>query len=321
MYIDIKVSSIASCQKATPKPCGSLGLFPALLCCTWLPLMTQPLHASPSFFFKTTHSSSHRRDSYCQDTTILPLHRTMRAAPIPTRSRSSTTTGVPSRSANAPTHIALPAAPSSSSWTNNAFAAFGTGRQNGSGGGGGSASGSARGSPGGGTPGSLPGTPATEFPGVQATASREQHQQRPITSPSSPRSSFLPNFIQRTRARSSTLSGRRNQGSSGQPAVPAFGASPGTGQAQGSVQPTNGNSPGAGANGRGTPVLTRSMSTPAPHHNCELNILVSTSLLTFALSRRITTRRHNRTHRFHPTRSLLPNPPSPAPRNLQIPPL
>ena len=193
----------------------------------------------------------------------------MRAAPIPTRSRSSTTSVVSSRPSNAPTHIALPSAPSSSSWTNNAFAAFGAGRQNGSsaGGGGGSASGSARGSPGG-TPGSLPGTPASEVPAVQGTpssrgAEQQQQQQRPITSPSSPRSSFLPNFIQRTRARSSTLSGRRNQGPPGQPTTGGPAAASSAQQAAGGL------SPGAGNSGRGTPALTRSVSTPAPQHNCQ----------------------------------------------------
>ncbi|GHJ84394.1 hypothetical protein NliqN6_0796 [Naganishia liquefaciens] len=192
----------------------------------------------------------------------------MRAAPIPTRSRSSTTSAVPSRPSNAPTHIALPAAPSSSSWTNNAFAAFGAGRQNGSSaGGGGSASGSARDSPAG-TPGSLPGTPASEVPALQRTPSargteqQQQQHQRPVTSPSSPRSGFLPNFIQRTRARSSTLSGRRNQGSAGQPTMSGSTAA---GPAQG--QAGNGLSPGAGNGGRETPVLTRSVSSPAPHHN------------------------------------------------------
>lgn len=183
----------------------------------------------------------------------------MRAAPIPTRSRSSTTTGVPPR--NAPTHIALPAAPGPSSWTNTAFAAFGSsGRPGGSG--------SASGSPGARTPGSLPGTPSAESVALPGTPSRDN--QRPVTSPTSPRSSFLPNFIQRTRARSSTLSGRRNQNPT--QATANQGLSTTQSQNQGNSQmatdqpATNGSS----GNGRGTPALTRSMSTPAPQHNCKL---------------------------------------------------
>lgn len=184
----------------------------------------------------------------------------MRAAPIPTRSRSSTTSGVPpSRPGNAPSHIALPAAPHSSSWTNNAFAAFG---------GGGSASGSNRGSPG--TPGSAPGTPSAEVaPGTPARSTESRtEQQRPVTSPTSPRAGFLPNFIQRTRARSSTLSGRRNQGQTN-PSAPSQGltSSQSGNQAQGPMSASNGTN-GSSASRRGTPVLTRSVSTP--QQGCEL---------------------------------------------------
>lgn len=180
----------------------------------------------------------------------------MRAAPIPTRSRSSTTTGVPPR--NAPTHIALPAAPTASSWTNTAFAAFGSSSDRPGG------SGSASGSPGGHTPGSLPGTPSAESVALPGTPSRDN--QRPVTSPTSPRSSFLPNFIQRTRARSSTLSGRRNQN---QPQGTANqGSSTTQSQNQGHAQmATDQPATNGSVSGRGTPVLTRSMSTPAPQHN------------------------------------------------------
>jgi hypothetical protein len=190
-------------------------------------------------------------------------HSPMRAAPIPTRSRSSTTSGVPSsRSGNAPSHIALPAVPHSSSWTSNAFAAFGNG---------GSTSGSARGSPG--TPGSAPGTPSAEL-GPSAgtpgrTAESRTEQQRPVTSPTSPRAGFLPNLIQRTRARSSTLSGRRNQGQAN-PLQNA--ANQGLSPSQSGNQPQGSMAAPNGVNGsrRGTPVLTRSVSTP--QQGCELSV-------------------------------------------------
>jgi hypothetical protein len=230
----------------------------------------------------------------------------MRAAPIPTRSRSSTTTGVPPR--NAPTHIALPAAPAPSSWTNTAFAAFGSSGRPG-------ASGSASGSPGARTPGSLPGTPSAESVALPGTPSRDN--QRPVTSPTSPRSSFLPNFIQRTRARSSTLSGRRNQ-------TPQQGtANQGQHQNQAHAQMAN-DQPGQNGNtgnGRGTPVLTRSMSTPAPQQNCKpfqassshSFITLPHDLSSFASAR---CRSYDRGRTSTPN---LPHPSRPPPRNLPIP--
>ncbi|KAJ9105267.1 hypothetical protein QFC21_001634 [Naganishia friedmannii] len=198
----------------------------------------------------------------------------MRAAPIPTRSRSNTTSGVPaSRPSNAPSHIALPAAPHSSSWTNNAFAAFGNG--------GGSVSGSARGSPG--TPGSAPGTPFAEIGASSGTPGRgtesRTDQQRPVTSPTSPRAGFLPNFIQRTRARSSTLSGRRNQGQANPPqnvASQGLSSSQSGNQAQGAMAAPNGVNGSSGSR-RATPVLTRSVSTPQQGFTTQLPSAVITT--------------------------------------------
>lgn len=239
----------------------------------------------------------------------------MRAAPIPTRSRSSTTSGVPPR--NAPTHIALPAAPTASSWTNTAFAAFGSssGRPGGSG--------SASGSPGGHTPGSLPGTPSAESVALPGTPSRDN--QRPVTSPTSPRSSFLPNFIQRTRARSSTLSGRRNQNQPQGTANQGLSTSQSRNQGQAQMATDQPATNGA-VNGRGTPVLTRSMSTPAPQHNCKLPRITITPFLTHARryhSKSPTPRRQSYHHHLlrcctTPLRSNLSHPPRPPPRNLPI---